>query len=564
MKKKMKRIILTSGILIIHIFSYGSTALVRGSRRAIQLSGNNLMNLAAPAVPSVNSQSVPIDSNYSFQPMQTHQFKNQAVSSAPINIQKKSFSTQSDSQSLAKIPSENERASYFKNLNIDGLNNKDIAQLVDNTKYFSYKDLQDVNTEAQKKFLSRRMNETPFDDFNLSIWEFLYSTSFTQAERIDWLHRLLDDQSDSINIPLIERLFSTHEHVAQRGNLVRIIDNARSKVGNKPLDTLSIRNAILDFEFREKKSMMDKSKTKDLVYDEKLNESITIHYEKGKLRSIALHEASHALAQIESSIPFFVSTVTVEPRPGFLGFMYPNSSYRNIGVNSLSNQQLLQEVIIFLAGTVGEQVFDTYRYQGYSHEMLTDTNRIYDFLSSRIGAGRDFKYTLDYARYIAICEGYRDPYIGARVKEIIADCYIKTYKLISANKDVIEKLADAAMEKGTLHEDEIYAIVDKPRPLHDFEQGAMTESESAAFSQYRFPEQKINAKAAVDAIKISPQNNVSASMNATIKNNSTSGITAKNDVVPDAIKQKYEYDAQGKYVGNQGYRNEKGELLEVD
>lgn len=561
MKNRMKRIILTSGILIIHIFSYGSTALVRGSRRAIQLSGNNLMNLAAPAVPSVNSQSVPIHSNYSFQPMQTHQFKNQAISSAPINIQKKSFSTQSDNQNLAKIPSGNERALYFKNLNINGLDDKDIAKLVDDTKYFSYKDLQEVSAKAQQIFLLQP--DMPFI-FCLSMPVASFkSRDMAPSERIDWLHRLLDDQSDSINIPLIERLSLP---LRSRRQFMSMIHIAQNYAGNKSLDIVSIRKAILDFENGEKKPMPDKSETSYKDYEIKSGkyEEITIHYEKGKLRSTALHEASHALAQIESSIPFFVSTVTVEPRPGYDGCMYPSLSYRNIGVNSLSNQQNLQSIIVSLAGTVGEQIFDTYRYQGYSHEMLTDTNKIYDFLSSRIGAGGDFKHAVKYATGIAKNEGYRDPYIGARVKEIIADCYIKTYKLISANKDIIEKLADAAMEKGTLHEDEIYAIVDKPRPLHDFEQGAMTESESATFSQYRFPEQKINAKAAVDAIKISPQNNVSASMNATIKNNSTSGITPENDVVSDASKQKYEYDAQGKYVGNEGYRNEKGELLEVD
>ena len=170
--------------------------------------------------------------------------------------------------------------------------------------------------------------------------------------------------------------------------------------------------------------------------------------------------------------------------------MQPTISYEK--VRSFSDQQNLKGIIIGLAGTVGEQIFDTYHYQSYSDKMLTDKNEIFTFLSSRIGAhegpSSDFEQAKELAKDIALNQKTSQENLDEKIKEIIADCYIKTYELISQNKDKVEKLANTAMKKGTLHEDEIYDTVNIPRPLHDFEHGAMTEKEMANLGQYRFIE----------------------------------------------------------------------------
>ncbi len=248
-----------------------------------------------------------------------------------------------------------------------------------------------------------------------------------------------------------------------------------------------IRQAVLDVADGEIIPMIDASQTAYSMYapDELgLLQEITIHYKKGMLRSIALHEASHAIAAINVQLPSFVSTLTIARS----SFIINSPSYAHSRI-SYTDQQRLKRIIINLAGTVGEQIFDTYRYQGYSSAMITDKDEIYTFLSSRIGVKGDMEDAMHTARQIAYNQGFTQEDLEDKVKEIIADCYVQTYKLISKNKLVIEKLADAAMQKGTLHEDEIYEIADVARPLHSFEHGAMTESESAMLGQYRFPDQ---------------------------------------------------------------------------
>lgn len=304
---------------------------------------------------------------------------------------------------------------------------------------------------------------------------------------IDLLQSGLPKKND-VNIPLVAQLIMNDDN-DNSDWINSLINQAKSIAGDQLINTNHFREALATIQIGPKSEKLNPLQT-DFKFLTSHDNGITIHYPQGKLHSNAVHEASHAIAEIKSHNPTFVTTLSIDPRANFLGNMLNAQLYHT----SLQDQLNLSYIITCLAGAVGEQIFDTYRYQDYSHEMLTNSDDIFNFLNSRIGADSDMKLAIMTAKKILSSQNLAQNKQNQFVKEIIADCYKKTYQLISANKENVQKLVNAAMKKGTLHEDEIYDILNIAKPLFYFEQGPLPEAEMAKAEKYRFPESSSSPK----------------------------------------------------------------------
>jgi Peptidase family M41 len=403
------------------------------------------------------------------------------------------------------------------------------------------------------------------------------TTNDDWATRLTILENLLRPISESdINTPLINLLLQGYN----ANDFLNIVQSAKNNSGDHLLNTNDIRQIILEIE--NGPINLHKNKSQDSIDISTAFEEKIIYYPKGTLHSTAIHEASHTIAEIFGENPSFVETLTIEPRAE-MAFMQYRDSYLDIPQESKINTS---KIITCLAGAVGEQIFDTYQYQDYSHKMLTDTNEIFDFLSTRIGAKSDLQKAITTAENIILSKNMTGDQ-GTIIKEIIADCYKKAYQLINSNKDNVQKLVDAAMKKGTLHEDEIYQILDIPRPLHHFEQGPVPQAEMAKVEKYRFPvpedfadlapsmptpeidSEKYydNKKVALNKIEIRGETPTAArsiyAMPATAIKAPTAPTTKSETQLPPDLHD-YSYDFYGKHVGpKHGTHNAKGQLFEL-
>lgn len=180
----------------------------------------------------------------------------------------------------------------------------------------------------------------------------------------------------------------------------------------------------------------------------------------------AFHEAGHALMILLN--PKYcdpLHKVTIAPRSKALGltsWIPEKDKYLS------SRDELITSIIISLGGRAAEEV-------------------VFNEVST--GASSDFKMASDIA-YAMVCDYgmsknlgqviYKHPYRGDHfysenavekidneVRSIIDECYKKTIALLKANRDKLDKLSFALLEKGTMNADEIYQLLEiTPRETH--------------------------------------------------------------------------------------------------
>jgi cell division protease FtsH len=171
----------------------------------------------------------------------------------------------------------------------------------------------------------------------------------------------------------------------------------------------------------------------------------------------AIHEGGHALMRLlqpEHAEP--VHKVTIVPRGRALGvthFLPEREQYNK------TQEDLLATIEVALGGRIAEELVFGIISSGASSDFVKANeiarNMVCSLGMSPLGPviyGRDLYGQQNYSEDTASA-------IDREVRSILDACYKKTQDLLSANRDKLEKLAEALLENETMYASEIYELL---------------------------------------------------------------------------------------------------------
>ncbi|WP_404445417.1 ATP-dependent zinc metalloprotease FtsH [Microbacterium marinum] len=190
----------------------------------------------------------------------------------------------------------------------------------------------------------------------------------------------------------------------------------------------------------------------------------------------AYHEGGHALAAAAMNNTDPVTKVTILPRGKALGYtmVLPVDDKYSVTRNELQDQLAyamggrVAEEIVFHDPTTGASN-DIEKATGIARKMVTEYGMTTDVGPVKLGSssgevfmGRDMGHGRDFSERIA-------ERVDAQVRALIEQAHNEAYEVINANRDILDKLALALLEKETLDHIEladIFSDVKKlpPRP----------------------------------------------------------------------------------------------------
>jgi cell division protease FtsH len=242
---------------------------------------------------------------------------------------------------------------------------------------------------------------------------------------------------------------------ADLANLINEAALFASRKGKKKID-------MKDFEYAKDKVLMGAERKSMIVSDE-------------EKEMTAYHEAGHALVAAIEEDADPLHKVSIIPRGMALGVtqQLPLEDKHSVSKNYLEAQ-----LCVFLAGRVSEEIFLNKVTSGAGHDFEQATTiarqMVCDWGMSPLGPihfgqrddliflGRDMMSHNEYSEETA-------RKIDAEIKKFIDNAYQRTQKIIMANRDKLEKIAQMLLERESLNSDDINEILEgrELKPLNN-------------------------------------------------------------------------------------------------
>ena len=183
-------------------------------------------------------------------------------------------------------------------------------------------------------------------------------------------------------------------------------------------------------------------------------------------RMVAIHEGGHAIVGHKLEGCDEVHLITIVPRGQAAGhtLALPAEEHDN-----MSRSQLLDQITMMLGGHAAEDVGLGEIYTGSSSDLKRATEicrkmvtqfgmsdnigTIYLGSDQEVFVGMEFGQSREYSEEIAAK-------IDREVASILASCYEKAKKILTENKDRLEKLTQALLEQETLNRAEFVALME--------------------------------------------------------------------------------------------------------
>ena len=231
-------------------------------------------------------------------------------------------------------------------------------------------------------------------------------------------------------------------------DLANIINEAATIASKNPERTTV---TIADFEEARDKILIGK-------------ESKSIMLTEEDKRAIAYHEAGHALVRLllpEHSDPLY--KLTIIPRGGALGVTHAlpeREKYLH------SKDEMIAQIMSIMGGRIAEELTFGVISSGASDDFNKATEIAQNMvrfwgMSEKLG---HVTYSPD-SNYKHSQKTYE--IIDQEVRAIIEECYQKAQALLMQNRDKLEKLAQAVIEKETIMAEEAYELLGiTPRTIH--------------------------------------------------------------------------------------------------
>ena len=223
-------------------------------------------------------------------------------------------------------------------------------------------------------------------------------------------------------------------------------------------------------------------------------------YTEKEKRTVAYHEAGHAVVGIKLDGANDVQKITIIPRGSAGGYnlMLPKEE------NYLTTEkELLETISGLLGGRVSEELVfgevttgahnDFEKATKIARAMVTEYGMSslgpvqYEHQESSVFLGRDYNKSRNFSSQIA----YE---IDKEIRKIVEERYEVTKKIISENRDLLDLIANTLIEKETLTKEEIdYLVTHKCLPDEDSEIG-YTDFKEASLDDLTLDELKDLAK----------------------------------------------------------------------
>lgn len=213
---------------------------------------------------------------------------------------------------------------------------------------------------------------------------------------------------------------------------------------------------------RSEAAIEDFEEARDKLIMGKRSKSMT--QSPGDLRATAYHEAGHTLMillQPQHADP--LHKVTIAPRGKALGYA---ASLPERDKYAQSKDELLARIVVSLGGRVGEETGLGKQFTGVTSDLANASGiarrMVCDYgMSDRLGLA---SYRCDAMQTLAPETAML---IDQEVKTILDSCYEKAQSLMKSNRDKLETLTAALLDKETLSAEEIYALLGiTPRETH--------------------------------------------------------------------------------------------------
>ncbi len=183
-------------------------------------------------------------------------------------------------------------------------------------------------------------------------------------------------------------------------------------------------------------------------------------------RLVAIHESGHAVIGIKLEDANEVHKITIIPRGVAGGYTMMLPREEKIAI--MTKKELEAQITGLLGGRVSEEMFlgeittgasdDFKKATNIARAMVTEYGMSdlgpvqYEQRSEGVFLGRDYGKSKNFSDKVA-------HEIDEEVRKIVEECYTKAQDILKVNKDLVNLLADALMEKETLTKEEIDSLV---------------------------------------------------------------------------------------------------------
>ena len=305
------------------------------------------------------------------------------------------------------------------------------------------------------------------------------------------------DRQVTVNLPDCkgrEEILAVHAENKIFAKNVNLKNIAKRTVGFSGADLENLLNEAALLAVRRNKKCItmaeiDEAQDRVLMGPAKKSHKYTDHEKK----VVAYHEAGHAVMGIKLDGANAVQKITIIPRgeAGGYNLMLPKEE------KYLSTKnELLESISGLLGGRVAEEVVfnevttgahnDFEKATKIARAMVTEYGMSdlgpvqFEHQESSVFLGRDYNKSRNFSSQVAF-------EIDQEQRKIIGECYDKTKKIISENRDLLDLIANALLEKETITKEEIdYLIEHKCLPDTD------TEIDASDFKEASLDDLKLN------------------------------------------------------------------------
>ncbi len=211
-------------------------------------------------------------------------------------------------------------------------------------------------------------------------------------------------------------------------------------------------------------------------------------------RMVAYHEVGHALATALQKHTEPVQKITIVPRTmGSLGYVMQTPEEEKF---LMTKDELDAELVTLLAGRASEEIFFDSVSTGAANDIEKAT-KLARSMVTRFGMSEEFGLmgleTIDSeyltARSYMNCADETSAKVDMVVKKMLEEAYAKAKELLSANKDVMHKIAAFLVKKETITGKEFMQLM---------EEAKKERAEAEAALRERFPEMMGEASVKAD------------------------------------------------------------------
>ena len=278
------------------------------------------------------------------------------------------------------------------------------------------------------------------------------------------------DRQVTVNLPDVkgrEEILKVHAQGKTFAKNIKLENIAKRTVGFSGADLENLLNeAALLAVRRNKKSItmaeIDEAHDRVLMGPAK----VTKKYTEQEKKTVAYHEAGHAVVGIKLEGANEVQKITIIPRGSAGGYnlMLPKEE-----TFLSTKKELLETISGLLGGRVAEELIfkevttgahnDFEKATKIARAMVTEYGMSdlgpvqFEHQESSVFLGRDYNKSRNFSSQVAF-------EIDQEQRKIINECYEKTKKIIKENKDLLELIANTLLEYETITKEQIDYLVE--------------------------------------------------------------------------------------------------------